>query len=68
MILNQTIFMTDDQASMENLILDIRDWSINRFSKLTKKNQIENAIALEEEFSEWLTSDLNGDIEIMTLD
>ena len=60
--------MTDDQTSMENLILDIRDWSINRFSKLTKKNQIENAIALEEEFSEWLTSDLDDDIEIMTLD
>ena len=60
--------MTDDQTSMENLILDIRDWSIGRFSKLTKKNQIENAIALEEEFSEWLTSDLDDDIEIMTLD
>jgi hypothetical protein len=60
--------MTDDQTSMENLILDIRDWSINRFSKLTKNNQIENAIALEEEFSEWLTSDLDDDIEIMTLD
>ncbi len=60
--------MTDDQTSMENLILDIRDWSIDRFSKLTKKNQIENAIALEEEFSEWLTSDLDDDIEIMTLD
>lgn len=60
--------MTDDQTSMENLILDIRDWSVDRFSKLTKKNQIENAIALEEEFSEWLTSDLDGDIEIMTLD
>jgi len=60
--------MTDDQTSMENLILDIRNWSIDRFSKLTKKNQIENAIALEEEFSEWLTSDLDDDIEIMTLD
>ena len=60
--------MTDDQTSMENLIIDIRDWSIGRFSKLTKKNQIENAIALEEEFSEWLTSDLDDDIEIMTLD
>ena len=60
--------MTDDQTSMENLILDIRDWSIDRFSKLTKKNQIENAIALEEEFSEWLISDLDDDIEIMTLD
>lgn len=60
--------MTDDQTSMENLILDIRDWSVDRFSKLTKKNQIENAIALEEEFSEWLTSDLDDDIEIMTLD
>jgi hypothetical protein len=68
MIWNQQVFMTDDQTSMENLILDIRDWSINRFSKLTKKNQIENAIALEEEFSEWLTSDLDDDIEIMTLD
>jgi hypothetical protein len=68
MIWNQQVFMTDDQTSMENLILDIRDWSIDRFSKLTKKNQIENAIALEEEFSEWLTSDLDDDIEIMTLD
>jgi len=68
MIWNQQVFMTADQTSMENLILDIRDWSINRFSKLTKKNQIENAIALEEEFSEWLTSDLDDDIEIMTLD
>jgi hypothetical protein len=67
MIWNQKVFMIDDQDPMENLVLDIRDWSIERFSKLTKKNQFENAIALEEEFSEWLSSDLDGDIEIMTV-
>ena len=54
---------------LENLVHDIRNWSIDRFSKLTKKNQMENAIALEEEFSEWLMADLEKDeIEIFTLD
>jgi hypothetical protein len=67
MTLNQKVFMIDGQDPMEVLVTDIRDWSIKRFSKLTKKNQLENAIALEEEFSEWLSSDLDDDIEIMTL-
>ena len=53
---------------MEDLVVDIRDWSIDRFSILTKKNKIEDAIALEEEFSEWLGSGLDGDIEVMTID
>jgi len=54
---------------LENLVRDIKNWSINRFSKLTKKNQIENAVALEEEFSEWLRADFDTDeIEIFTLD
>lgn len=54
---------------LENLVRDIKNWSINRFSKLTKKNQIENAVALEEEFSEWLRVDFDTDeIEIFTLD
>jgi hypothetical protein len=52
---------------METLVTDIRDWSIKRFSKLSKKNQIENAMALQEEFSEWLSSNLDDDIEIITL-
>ena len=52
----------------EELVFDIRDWSIDRFAKLTRKNQIENAIALEEEFSEWLGYGLDGDVEVMTLD
>jgi len=52
----------------EELVFDIRDWSIDRFSKLTRKNEIENAIALEEEFSEWLGHGLDGNIEVMTLD
>jgi hypothetical protein len=52
----------------EELVFDIRDWSIDRFSKLTRKNEIENAIALEEEFSEWLGYGLDGDVEVMTLD
>jgi hypothetical protein len=59
--------MINDQDPMEVLVTDIRDWSIERFSKLTKKNQFENAIALEEEFSEWLSSDLDDDIEIITV-
>jgi len=57
--------MFDDP--METLVTDIRDWSIKRFSKLSKKNQIENAMALQEEFSEWLSSNLDDDIEIITL-
>ncbi len=67
MISNQKVFMINDQDPMEVLVTDIRDWSIERFSKLTKKNQFENAIALEEEFSEWLSSDLDDDIEIITV-
>jgi len=35
---------------------------------LTKEEQVINAIALEEEFSEWLGNGLDGDIEIITLD
>jgi hypothetical protein len=52
----------------EELVFDIRDWSIDRFSKLTRKNKIEDAIALEEEFSEWLGHGLEENIEVMTLD
>ena len=52
----------------EELVFDIRDWSIDRFSKLTRKNKIEDAIALEEEFSEWLGRGLEENIEVMTLD
>ena len=52
----------------EELVFGIRDWSIDRFSKLTRKNEIENAIALEEEFSEWLGCGLDENIEVMTLD
>jgi hypothetical protein len=62
---NQNLFM---DTPMEDLVVDIRDWSIDRFSKLTKKNKFEDAIALEEEFSEWLGSGLDGDIEVMTID
>ena len=61
--------MKDKDMQTEDLVLQIRDWSIDRFSKLTKKKQLENAIALEEEFSEWLSADVeNQDIEILTLE
>jgi hypothetical protein len=62
---NQNLFM---DVPMEDLVVDIRDWSIDRFCQLTRKNKIEDAIALEEEFSEWLGSGLDGDIEVMTID
>jgi hypothetical protein len=62
---NKNLFM---DVPMEDLVVDIRDWSVNRFSYLTRKNKIEDAIALEEEFSEWLGSGLDGDIEVMTID
>lgn len=61
--------MDDRDMQTEDLVLQIRDWSIDRFSKLTKKKQLENAIALEEEFSEWLVSDVESqDIEVLTLE
>ena len=61
--------MDDRDMQTQDLVLHIRDWSIDRFSKLTKKKQLENAIALEEEFSEWLITDVESqDIEILTME
>lgn len=61
--------MDNRDMQTEDLVLQIRDWSIDRFSKLTKKKQLENAIALEEEFSEWLSADVESeDIEVLTLE
>lgn len=61
--------MDDRDMQTEDLVLQIRDWSIDRFSKLTKKKQLENAIALEEEFSEWLIADVESeDIEVLTME
>lgn len=49
----------------EDIIAHIRNWSIDTIQ--TKKNSVEDQIAIMEEFYEWLSPD-DDDLEIVSLE
>jgi hypothetical protein len=57
-------------TATELIVKDIRDWCLERHSELISANKIEDAIALDSEFYEWLSiseDDEEPTIEILSI-
>ena len=53
----------------ELMVKEIREWCLERHSKLIRSDRVEDAIALDSEFYEWLSTDEDeGDtLEILSI-
>lgn len=57
-------------TATELIVKDIRDWCLERHSELISANKIEDAIALDSEFYDWLSiseDDEEPTIEILSI-
>ena len=64
----QIVFMENVETT-EAMVREIRDWCLERHSELLNDERIDDAIALDSEFYEWLSTDEDeGDtLEILSI-
>lgn len=64
----QIVFMENVETT-EAVVREIRDWCLERHSELISAERIDDAIALDSEFYEWLSTDEDeGDtLEILSI-
>ena len=61
------------ETTTEELVKMVNDWAIKRIEKMvqssdTTQRQVQDALALADEFQEWFEDDGSPDIEIMSME
>lgn len=61
------------EKTTEELVKMVNDWAIKRIEKMvqssdTTQRQVQDALALADEFQEWFEDDGSPDIEIMSME
>lgn len=61
------------EKTTEELVKMINDWAVDRIENMIKSSdttqrQVQNALALSDEFKEWFEDDDSPDIEIMSIE
>jgi hypothetical protein len=66
--------MENKNKKSQKLIIETTQWSIDRFEVLIREDRHEDAIALNEEFNEWINysieggfDDPNGQLEVVMI-
>jgi hypothetical protein len=61
------------ETTTEELVKMVNDWAVHRIESMVKSSdttqrQIQDALALTDEFKEWFEDDGSPDIEIMSIE